>query len=189
MTSPTGLRLDIYDLLGGSVLLRWPEFLSPPSYAFYVYQALVTVVPAFTPPGNSVFAPPIGIAGYTFSPWQKVATVYGQGSPNYGLVELESSDGVIQLEAASGSGFFELEGISPGNGYQFIVTGLQVASYNLATGITPSLTYAFYVTAIPSLGGNELAGSNQQVVTPMPASDMLTTPMRRLWPFPNTGLD
>lgn len=53
--------------------------------------------------------------------------------------------------------------------------------------VTPSGTYAFKVTAVKS--GAEVATSDTKTVTAAPASIMLKTPMKRLWPFPNTGLD
>lgn len=53
--------------------------------------------------------------------------------------------------------------------------------------VTPSGTYRFKVVA--SLAGVELAASLDRVVTVSPTSIMLVTPMRRIFPFPNTGLD
>jgi hypothetical protein len=53
--------------------------------------------------------------------------------------------------------------------------------------ITPSGTYVFSVTAI--VGGVEVSASPPRTVTVSPTSIMLLTPMKRLWPFPNTGLD
>jgi len=86
-----------------------------------------------------------------------------------------------------------------------IVSGLTVESYNaaaIATAsgnslrpqnmppngvVTPSGTYVFSVTAI--VGGVEVSISPPKTVTVSPTSIMLLTPMKRLWPFPNTGLD
>jgi hypothetical protein len=53
--------------------------------------------------------------------------------------------------------------------------------------VTPSGSYDFKVVAVKS--GVEVAGSLDKTVTVSPTSIMLTTPMKRLWPFPNTGLD
>jgi hypothetical protein len=53
--------------------------------------------------------------------------------------------------------------------------------------VTPASTYVFVVTAL--VAGVEVARSEAASVTPAPVSIMLTTPMKRLWPFPNTGLD
>lgn len=66
------------------------------------------------------------------------------------------------------------------------VTGLKGASYNGAT-VTPATTYIFKVVAVKA--GVEIAGSLDKRITVQPTSMMLTTPMRRPFPFPNTGLD
>lgn len=72
-------------------------------------------------------------------------------------------------------------------GFQFKVSGLQIARYNSATqAMTPSLTYEFKVVAVGNQGE---CASSSITVTPGPQSVMLVTPMKRLWPFPNTGLD
>ena len=68
-----------------------------------------------------------------------------------------------------------------------IVAGLQHASYNASTGIvTPSLTYNIKV--VPVVQGAEVGMEIDRNVTPQPSSVMLLTPMKRLFPFPNTGL-
>jgi hypothetical protein len=53
--------------------------------------------------------------------------------------------------------------------------------------VTPSQNYDIKVVAL--IGSVEVAASMDLTVTPSPTSIMLTTPMKRLWPFPNTGLD
>jgi hypothetical protein len=53
--------------------------------------------------------------------------------------------------------------------------------------VTPSGTYAFHVTAVKT--GVEIGASLDVVVTAQPNSIMLKTPMKRIFPFPNTGLD
>jgi hypothetical protein len=64
------------------------------------------------------------------------------------------------------------------------VAGLQQASYvNYVQ--KPSLTYTFFVTAIVS--GAEQMFAIEKQFTPAPTSVALVTPMRRPWPFPNTG--
>jgi hypothetical protein len=60
------------------------------------------------------------------------------------------------------------------------VTGLTKASYN-GTTETPSGTYTFNVTAVS--GGVEKRTISKKV-TVSPTNIMLTTPMRRPWPFP-----
>lgn len=85
------------------------------------------------------------------------------------------------------------------------VTGLTFTTYNpsaisAATGnslrpqnmppvgqVIPSLTYIFRVAVV--VGGVEVGLSGSATVTAAPTSIMLRTPMKRLWPFPNTGLD
>jgi hypothetical protein len=71
---------------------------------------------------------------------------------------------------------------------QAIVSGLTQAAYNPATGVlTPSGTYRFTVVAV--IAGKEVAGSEHKRVTVSPSSIALVTPMKRLWPFPNSGID
>jgi hypothetical protein len=53
--------------------------------------------------------------------------------------------------------------------------------------VTPSDSYDFKVTAV--VAGVEVSASADLTVTASPVSIMLKTPMKRLWPFPNTGLD
>lgn len=65
------------------------------------------------------------------------------------------------------------------------ITGLAGASYNGAT-ITPASTYTVYVTAVK--GGVETAVLGTSRITVGPTSVMLTTPMKRIFPFPQTGL-
>ncbi len=67
-----------------------------------------------------------------------------------------------------------------------VVTGLQQASYN-GTTITAPGTYDFKVIAV--VGGIEVAQSTDRIVTVSPTTIMLTTPMRRPFPFPATGMD
>jgi hypothetical protein len=161
--------LDVYDNLNGSVLLAWGEMLSPAadSYNVYVNGALVANVTAL------------------LFDWL-----------------LESGAGRWQLE--SGAGNWALEGSGPAN-YKATVSGLTTASYNAGAVaapsgnsarpqnmppkgvVTPSGTYQFNVVAVA--GGVEVCTSHFRKITPGPTSLMLKTPMKRLWPFPNTGLD
>jgi hypothetical protein len=53
--------------------------------------------------------------------------------------------------------------------------------------VSPSGTYDFKIVAVKA--GVEVAASMDMVFTVAPQSIMLKTPMKRLWPFPNTGLD
>ena len=53
--------------------------------------------------------------------------------------------------------------------------------------VTPSGTYDFKVTAVKA--GVEVAASLDLTIQIDPQSLLLKTPMKRLWPFPNTGLD
>jgi hypothetical protein len=53
--------------------------------------------------------------------------------------------------------------------------------------VTDSGTYQIWITAV--VAGVEVAISASKTVTVSPTSIMLLTPMKRLWPFPNTGLD
>lgn len=71
---------------------------------------------------------------------------------------------------------------------QATVTGLQVASYNPSTqSKTTASTYDIKVVAVS--GGIEVAASSDLTITVSPTSVMLTTPMRRPFPFPATGMD
>jgi hypothetical protein len=67
-----------------------------------------------------------------------------------------------------------------------VVTGLQQASYN-GTTVTAPGKYDFKVIAV--VGGIEVAQSTDRIVTVSPTTIMLTTPMRRPFPFPATGMD
>jgi hypothetical protein len=87
---------------------------------------------------------------------------------------------------------------------QIVISGLTIASYNPAGTVTNpgnstrpqnmppngivslSKTYNIKVVAV-SLGLER--GEIDRNVTPGPTSQMLLTSMKRLWPFPNTGLD
>jgi hypothetical protein len=53
--------------------------------------------------------------------------------------------------------------------------------------VTDSGTYDFKVVAVKS--GVEIAATLDRTVTVSPTSVMLTTPMKRPFPFPNTSLD
>lgn len=64
------------------------------------------------------------------------------------------------------------------------VSGLVHASYNGAT-VTPSQKYDFRIVAVKA--GVEIAPATDVVVTAGPTSVMLTTPMKRPFPFPNTA--
>lgn len=70
---------------------------------------------------------------------------------------------------------------------QMAIHGLTTASYNVGTQTqTPSSTYQVKIVAISNgLERGEIA----RIVTPGPTSVQLTTPMKRLYPFPNTGLN
>lgn len=129
---------------------------------------------------------------------------FGGGTPDSFNIY---ANGVLQMNVTSGFAFgqgaFGVEAFGatlPG-----IVGGLTQCSYNPAAiapssgnslrpqnmppngVVTPSGTYTFKVVAVS--GGVEVAASADKVVTVSPTSIMLTTPMKRLWPFPNTGLD
>lgn len=69
---------------------------------------------------------------------------------------------------------------------QATVSGLQVESYNGAT-FTASGTYDFKVVGVKA--GVEVAATQDRTVTVSPTSIMLTTPMKRPFPFPATGMD
>jgi hypothetical protein len=53
--------------------------------------------------------------------------------------------------------------------------------------VTPSSSYDFKIVAVKA--GVEVAASLDLTIQVQPQSIMLKTPMKRLWPFPNTGLD
>lgn len=84
-----------------------------------------------------------------------------------------------------------------------IITGLQSATYAKAAvaapsgnslrpqnmppvgQVTPAAKYTVHVAAV--VGGVESARTLGREVTPGPTSLMLTTPMKRIYPFPLTG--
>lgn len=93
---------------------------------------------------------------------------------------------------------------APGQGYEAIVSGLTPESYSPGTiaaasgnsarpqnmpptgAVTPSGTYQIKVVSVKA--GVEGAFA-ERTFTVSPTSIMLLSPMKRLWPFPNTGLD
>lgn len=66
------------------------------------------------------------------------------------------------------------------------VAGLQIATYKNHVQ-SPALTYRLNVVAV--VNGTEAFSTIHRKVTPHPDSIMLTTPMKRLWPFPNSTID
>lgn len=86
-----------------------------------------------------------------------------------------------------------------------VVTGLTRAAYSSSTVaatpnnsarpqnmpphgiVTPPGKYDFKVVAVKT--GVEIAATLDRIVTVSPTSMMLVTPMPRVFPFPNTGLD
>lgn len=67
---------------------------------------------------------------------------------------------------------------------QALVTGLHAASYN-GSSITPPGQYTIRVAAVKA--GVEQAVSAERLFTAAPTTVTLKTPMRRPFPFPNTG--
>lgn len=202
---PQGGKLDIYDNGGGSITLAWPELINPPATSYDVYMRVVAFVPAFELGANTngqnqapfvanAFSPSAGLSAAVPGPWTEILggsqgsgvstgawALEGGGG---GLIELEGGSGVFALESSAGSGGYGT-GVP---GYLATITGLQVASYDSGSQVLiPSLTYDFYVAAV--VGGNELMAAGPSRVTPQPSSIALKTRMKRLWPFPNTGLD
>jgi hypothetical protein len=69
-----------------------------------------------------------------------------------------------------------------------VVTGLQPAAYNSATGaLTAAKTYNIRIVSV--IAGVESGPALTAAVTVSPTSVQLTTSMKRLFPFPNTGLN
>lgn len=70
-----------------------------------------------------------------------------------------------------------------------LVTGLVPASYTPGPPavLVPPTTYIVTVTAVRA--GVELAPSDPKTITVQPTSVILVTSMKRIFPFPNTGLD
>lgn len=161
--------LDVYDNLNGSVLLAWGEMLSPAADSYNVYV-------------NGALSMNINQSG------------------NGGRYLLQDGLGLLLLQ--DGLGYYLLSG---GSSWSATVTGLTTASYNAASVaapsgnslrpqnmppkgvVTPSGTYVFNVVAVS--GGVEKCASAFRKVTAGPNSIALVTPMKRLWPFPNSGLD
>jgi hypothetical protein len=166
--------LDVYDNLNGSVLLAWGEMLFPAADSYNVYV-------------DGVLSANINQSG------------------NGARYLLEDGSGLLLLE--DGSGYYLLSGSGGDSsvGWSVTVAGLVQCSYNPSsvaapsnnsarpqnmppTGVvTPSRTYKFNVVAVAS--GAEIATSHFRKVTVGPDSIMLKTTMKRLWPFPNSGLD
>jgi hypothetical protein len=97
---------------------------------------------------------------------------------------LENGGGDYQLE--DGLGDYVLDTID--NNFDTTVSNLTQASYNPASQvITPSGVYTFNVCAVDA--GTEIVSSRFFKMSPSPTSVMLVTPMKRIFPFPNTGLN
>lgn len=175
------MLLDVYDQGGGSVLLAWQELLQPPASSYNLYFRTVTATPVYTP-GTDAFDQSAGPVTYSTGPWVLLGVPSAAG-------EIELASGLGAIELAAGGGALALVGLmGPSAHYLYTVSGLTVASYNPATGvISPSGTYDFVAVALA--GTQEVMPTNEARVTCQPSSIMLKTPMKRLWPFPNTGLD
>lgn len=178
---PVQTKLEILDNLNGSVNLAWPDPLPGGSLNFNVYVRLVTFTPVYQPPSGA-FGPSAQAYRETDGAWTLATNV--KASPQSGNADIILEDGTKLI--LEGGGYVQLEG-DP-YGYQAGVSGLQVPSYNATTGaLTPPQTYDFMVVAVDQNG--EEIGSLATRVTPQPSVLTLVTPMKRLWPFPNTGLD
>jgi hypothetical protein len=156
-------QLDAYDNLNGSIILAWGPFsMSPDSFNIYVNGVLYASVPNID-----------DLDLMSGSPLQLL------------------DGGVLQLL------------ISTGDFDTFTVSGLQQTTYSSSavaapTGnslrpqnmppnglVIPSGTYLFNVVAV--IRGIEVSTSSTATVTVNPTSIMLTTPMKRLWPFGESG--
>lgn len=75
--------------------------------------------------------------------------------------------------------------------YHVYVNGVlnQTVTSPLATvvGLKANTTYDFKVVSVG--GGVEQSATLDLLITTQPTSVMITTPMKRLWPFPNSTLD
>jgi hypothetical protein len=166
--------LDIYDNLNGSVLVAWGAFFPLPD-SYNVYLAVVPTAPG--PPTSGLLE-------------SAAATVASMAVPATPLSwELVTNVTPTQGGFVFGGSGFGLAGFGStlASGVLCTITGLQIASYNASTQVvTPSLKYAVKIVAVK--GGQEV-GNVRRDVTPGPTSVMLETSMKRLWPFPNTGLD
>ena len=84
----------------------------------------------------------------------------------------------------------EFSGVVP-DSYNVYLDG--VLNQNVAgrmatvTGLVAGSTHTFYVVAVKT--AVEIAASLSRTLTATPTSVMLRAPMKRLFPFPNTGLD
>lgn len=160
-------KLDLYDNEDGSILIAWGTFgIVPDSFNIYVNGVLFANVTSFD----------------------------GQLLEEDGFNLLVETSSLMLTESSASLPI----GLTT-------VTGLTQTSYNAAavaaaTGnslrpqnmppngvVTPPGTYRFNVTAV--LGGLEVGTSPYATLTTQPTSLALITPMKRLWPFPNTGLD
>lgn len=141
----------------------------------YDYQngSILVAWGAFTPTPQSynIYVTPVSTQTYELGLESGAPFVLVNGSP----VSLTYSPAVPDVFYASVLGLQE------------VITGLSIASYNPSTQvITPSTTYVIKVVAV--INGKE-RGEISETITTSPTSVALVTPMKRLWPFPNTGLD
>lgn len=135
------------------------------------------------------------VAWGAFNPKPQSYNVYVtplQATPAAVILRLESG-GALLLESG-GRLLLETQPLPPPDvfyastlGLQMVVSGLTVSAYNPSSGvITPSGTYTIKVVAV--INGVE-RGEINRTFTVSPTTKTLTTSMKRLWPFPNTGLD
>jgi hypothetical protein len=66
------------------------------------------------------------------------------------------------------------------------IVGLTIANYVASTRTVPTL---HKIRIAPVIAGVESGPALERIVTPSPTSVQLTTQMKRVFPFPNTGLN
>jgi hypothetical protein len=81
------------------------------------------------------------------------------------------------------------QNVSPAGNRQAYITGLKQTSYSPGPPPldVPPTTYTITVNAVSA--GVDASPSQPFSITVQPTSIQLTTPMKRLWPFPNSTLD
>jgi hypothetical protein len=184
-------KIDAYDYEDGSMLLAWPPFPGLSGAGTQEWTADSTLVTAdsslytadgllpsgWTADTSLVTADSSNFTADGLSPGTGISyNVYVNGVLNQNVATLQAVVNLLTVET------YNPGAIAPASG-----NSLRPQNMPPNGVVSPSGTYDFKIVAV--LSGVEVAASMDLSVTVSPSSIMLRTPMKRLWPFPNTGLD
>jgi hypothetical protein len=189
-----------YDIVGATSLSDFQVDADVGTYAIAGFPSAAAIpvsVAALSPTGffdiYDNMDGSLKLAWGAFTPLADSYNVYVDGVLNQNVdgqpiplfIDLEKSSGELQL--ADGT-FYQMENGTSTPGIMCTVKGLQIATYDVETQvITPAHTYDIKIVGV--LNGVESGVSLDLPVTPGPTSVQLTTQMKRLYPFPNSGIE